>query len=115
TCDFWVLRACQVTLQAPGCDAVIGNGGSAFENVASADPLSMGTPQSSITRTCTRLGQPAEILKLSAREVKTGANLEGTHAPSAWRPSFDPALRPAAGVTTSSRLTVRVTAPGNSS
>src|SRR5947207_521168 len=113
-CEVFVLRACQVPLQVPAWEDVRLSGGSPFENVATTDPFTMREPQSSTTRTSIGLGQPAAILKLSVKVVKTGASRVGWQAASARRKELAPAGAPApgAGTTTKSRLTVRVTAPG---
>lgn len=74
TFDVVAVRGCQVPLQLPSCECFRTWGGSPSENVATAEPVSMGLPQSSTTRTPTVLGQAAATAKVSASEVKTGAS-----------------------------------------
>ena len=85
----------------------------AFENVATTEPLIMGDPQSSTTRTFTGAGQLAGAAKLSDSDVIRGASSIGVQAPSAGRANFGAADVP--GATTNSRLTARVTPPENCS
>ena len=85
-----------------------------MENVATAEPLTMGFPQSSMTRTPNVLGQAAATAKLSVSDVKTGASCEGVHPPCARRPSFTKEVgETGAAVTTKRRLIARVTPPEN--
>ena len=116
TCEVVAVRGCQVPLQLPFCECFRTCGGSPLENVATAEPVSMGLPQSSITRTPTVLGQAAATAKLSASEVKIGASWEGVHPPCARRPGLAEETGEAGdAVTTKSRLTARVTPPENDS
>ena len=110
------VRGCHVPFQLPFCVCFRTCGGSPLENVATAEPLSMGLPQSSTTRTPTVLGQAAVTAKPSASEVKTGASLEGVQPPCTRRPGLaDEAAKAGEAVTTKSRLTTRVTPPENDS
>src|SRR5690349_257866 len=104
-------RGCQAPLQLPFWECFNTCGGSPLENVATAEPVSMGLPQSSITRTPTVLGQAAATAKLSASVVKTGASWVAVHADwSRRRGAADNGER-GEPVTTKRSVMARVTPP----
>src|SRR3990172_8356486 len=80
SCPCVAFRGCQVPLQRPSPKRLSTTGGSPFENLPPTDPLTIGLPQSSTTRTSTGFGHPVGRLKFPGKEVKRGSSFVGVHS-----------------------------------
>src|SRR5215831_13570068 len=105
------VRGCQVPLHRPSPNRVSASGGSPFENVAITDPLVIGAPQSSMTRTSTGEGQPPGARKSLERLVNTGTSAVGAQPSAACTADLDPAE----GTVRRTTLTLRIFPSANRS